>query len=895
MHRSADRWRRADSLFARALELPEADRQAFLEASTGGDPELLGDVVALLDSLDTAERRIGESAALLLTPGLDEEVDPELPEGTRIGAYRIDRQIGKGGMGAVYLASRADRAFDRQVAIKLVPGGAGGARWQSRFAAERRILAGLEHPNIARLYDAGVDQSGQPFLVMEYVAGTRIDRYASQRRLGLRERLTLFLAVCDAVAFAHQRLVVHRDLKPANVLVTEQGEVKLLDFGVARLLAGGDATEPVTRRGHRMLTPEYAAPEEIRGEPATGGADVYSLGAMLYELLTGQRPAWQRLVVQHAPQAALEAAQLPPSGLAGRQLLGDLDVITLTALAPDPVRRYPSVQSLRDDLQRHLDGLPIVARPATLRYLARKFVGRNRALVAAVTAALLLGATYTATVVLQARRLAAERDRAEVERARAQQVSALLVSLFKTGDPFAPGRPDTMRVAQFLERGVDRVNAELARQPLARAQLLTSLGGVFRWRGQHERAAGLLDTAIALLRAEPDPPPLDLAEALTELGNVRRLTGGLAPAESLHREALALRSAALERARASSRAPEVDVRPLAASLANVGAALLEQGRLDEAAPLIDSAVALQRSRAVLDTAAMAEVLNYQATLALRRGQEPVALRLVQESYQLNRARLGADHPRVVLELGNIAVVLGRAGRWAAAESALAEVVRVQASRLPPEHPQLVRSQVNLAAVRGNLGRLAEADSMLRAVIAAERRAGGELQTHLPVTLDQHADLLLKMKRPDEATARYAEALGILRARLPADHPDLASAEIKLAAAHCASAGADARREALAGFERGRRALDAALPAAHPTGLAARARHGDCLSRLGRGAEGESLLVSSFDTAREAHGPGHPLTRAIGADLAAHYDRNGRTAERDRLRAALDSVVPPPEP
>lgn len=893
----SDRWERVDALFAAALERPPNERRAFLSDATGGDEALLRDVESLLASLDTAERRIGESADALA--GISGPLGPLdeafLVPGTRVGAYAILQEIGRGGMGEVYLAERADRDFDRRVAIKVVRADATATASSivARFHAERRILAGLEHPNIARLYDSGVTPDGRPYLVMEHVAGARIDRYAETRHLTSGERLELFEAVCAAVVFAHQRLVIHRDLKPGNILVSDQGHVTLLDFGIARLIGGDEDQDSATRPGLRMLTPEYASPEQVRGEPPNATMDVYALGVVLHELLTGKRPGWQRLVITQADLAQVEAAMRPPSSVApagtARTLRGDLDTIALAALAPDPARRYGSVQALRDDVQRYREGRPLVARPASLGYRAAKFVRRNPFGVgaAAVFATLAIGSV--AATMVQSRRIAAERDRANSERDRAQQTAQLLTSMFKTSDPFAPGRPDTMRVAQFLDQGVERVNAELAQQPAARAQMLTVLGDVYRWRGENDRAERVLDTAIALYRAAPVTADLELAEALTHLGHVRRFAGRLAAAESLQREALALRERAIW-----SRAPssgDNDARPIAASLANVGAILLEQGKFDGAAPLIDSALAIQRRRSPIDTASVAEILNYKATLAFRRGDEKNALAIIQEGHALNRARLGPDHPRVAIELGNIAVGLMRQGRLAEAESALVEAVRVFSARLSPEHPHAVRAKANLAAVQGNLGKHSEADSLLRSVIAIDRRSGEELRLHLPIALDMHADVLKKMGRSREAQATYREALAINRSLNGDTHPSVAFAEIKLSSALCEAPSAAERVAALAGYERGRRVMDAALPPGHPSRLGARGQHGDCLSRTGNGPAGEDAMRASFDEAVKALGAPHSVTQAIGNSLMAHYARAGRGAARDSVQAVLTAAAP----
>ncbi|MEW5918118.1 MAG: serine/threonine-protein kinase, partial [Gemmatimonadota bacterium] len=886
---AANRWERIDALFAAALERPPNEREAFLSQATGGDSELAREVQSLLDSLDTAERRIGESADGLgaISGALGPLAEPFLLPGTRIGAYAIVQEIGRGGMGEVYLAERADRDFDRRVAIKLVRTDA-AARAGSvvqRFHAERRILAGLEHPNIARLYDSGVTPDGRPYLVMEHVAGERIDRYAVRRNLSLRDRLTLFERVCDAVTFAHQRLVIHRDIKPGNILVTDDGRVTLLDFGIARLLGGDDDGEAATRPGVRVLTPEYASPEQVRGDPPNATMDVYALGVVLHELLTGARPAWQRLVATGAETAQVEAAMSAPSAAASapdrRSVRGDLDTIVLSALAPNPSRRYASVHMLRDDLRRYRAGEPILARPASIGYRAAKFVRRNPVAVTAGALVATLAIGFVASTLIQSRRVGAERDRANSERDRAQQTAQLLINMFKTGDPFAPGRPDTMRVAQFLEQGVERVNAELGQQPLARAQLLTALGDVYRWRGDHQRATGILDTAIALYRAAPAPPQLELAEALTQLGNVRRLNGNFVAAESLHREALQLRERAIW---SGAQGQTIDERPIAASLANIGAIFIEQGKLDEAAPLIDSALTLQRRRSPIDTASVAEILNYKATVFFRRGDEQKALATILEGHALNRARLGADHPRVALELGNVAVLLGRQGRVAEAESALVEAARVLESRLAAEHPQTVRAKANLAGLKGSLGKLTEADSLFRVVIDIDRRATNELRVHLPIALDMHADVLKKLGRSREAQASYREALALNRALNGEQHPSVAFAEIKLANALCEAPTVAEREAALAGYQRGRRVLDGALPGGHPNRLGARGQHGDCLSRTGNAAAGEAEMRPSFEEAVKTLGAAHTITQAIGTSLRAHYERTGRTAARDSIQA-----------
>jgi non-specific serine/threonine protein kinase/serine/threonine-protein kinase len=413
-----ERWSRVKSLFQAALDLPPAEREPMLRRRCERDPELLSEVLTLL------ERHRTDS--FLETPAAEvAAAAEEAPEaaGLRIGSYRVEREIGRGGMGAVYLAVRDDDEYRKEVAVKLVKRGMDADHVVRRFRNERQILAQLDHPGIAKLLDGGTTEDGRPYLVMELVHGEPITRYSESRGLGLGSRLELFRRVCGAVQYAHQNLVVHRDLKPSNILVTGEGHPKLLDFGIAKILDPTSGGDEATVTAMRMLTPEYGSPEQVRGRPITTASDVYSLGVLLYELLAGRRP--YRLAT-HAPEEVARAVceqepDRPSTATGNRRLVGDLDTIVMKALQKEPGRRYGSVEQLSEDVRRYLVGLPVLARPDTVGYRAAKFVWRHRTGVAAAalaTVSLLggLGAT-----LWQARVAEAERQRAEAERARAQK------------------------------------------------------------------------------------------------------------------------------------------------------------------------------------------------------------------------------------------------------------------------------------------------------------------------------------------------------------------------------------------------------------------------------------------------------------------------------------------
>jgi eukaryotic-like serine/threonine-protein kinase len=417
------RWQRIEGLFEQALELPEGERRGFVEAACGGDGELQREVSELLASAPTAEGSLRQPIAAAAQTLAADSVMAQV--GRRIGAFRLVRLLGEGGMGAVYLGERDDEEFNQRVAVKLLSHAVSSPQAVARFRDERQILAALEHPNIVRLLDGGSTHDGLPYLVMEHIEGTTLTRYAGQRDLSVRARVMLVRQVCAALQYAHQNLVVHRDVKPSNILVDQEGTPKVLDFGIAKLLAPSAelALEARTRTGFAIFTPEYGSPEQARGEAVSTATDVYSTGAVLYELMTGRSPHRTTGSQLEAMRAICEVEPARPSACAPPdrrgELAGDLDNIILKALHKEPARRYASMEQLSGDLGRWLDGLPVQARTATFGYRARKFARRNKVLVAAammVTVALLAA---TGVSLRQASRADEQAARAEVERGKA--------------------------------------------------------------------------------------------------------------------------------------------------------------------------------------------------------------------------------------------------------------------------------------------------------------------------------------------------------------------------------------------------------------------------------------------------------------------------------------------
>src|SRR5262245_8366923 len=498
--RSADPDRVA-RIFGEALERPAAERRAFLDAACASAPELRAEAESLLAAHEQAGGFLDEIDTAREAALLDATAEPEPPEGRRVGPYRLLREVGRGGMGVVYLAERVEGGFEQRAAIKLVKRGMDTDAILRRFLRERQILAGLEHASVARLLDGGVTDDGHPYFAMEYVDGEPLTVYCENRQLGIEARLRLFEEACRAVQHAHGKLVVHRDLKPSNMLVTGEGRLKLLDFEIAKLLTEDDDATAITltQVGTRVLTPDYAAPEQVRGEPVTTATDVYALGVVLYELLAGRLPhggerrslgEMARAICEEEPRAPSMAAAAQPRR--ARELRGDLDTVVLKALSKEPSRRYASAEALAEDIRRFLSGHPVRARRDTVGYVVTKFVRRHKVGVAAATVAvlsLLLGLAGTAW---QAAVAARERDRARLEAERAEKVKEFLVGLFKASDP-AESTGEAITARELMDRGAERIEKELAGHPSLQAELFEIVAGISHELGRYEQARSLAE------------------------------------------------------------------------------------------------------------------------------------------------------------------------------------------------------------------------------------------------------------------------------------------------------------------------------------------------------------------------------------------------------------------
>jgi serine/threonine-protein kinase len=735
-----ERWRTINRILDGALDLPPAERAPFLDSECAHDAALRREVEALIDSCERAGDLFEAGPALVAQEIFAESRDEwvRVAAGATIGHWRIVRELGRGGMGAVFLAERADGAFEKQAALKIVKRGMDTDEILRRFEHERQILARLEHPNIAGLFDGGATDDGQlPYFVMELAQGDPIDAYCDAARLTIRQRLEMLRTVCDAVQYAHRNLVVHRDLKPGNILVVD-GQVKLLDFGIAKLLATESETAAgaLTQAYSQRLTPQYAAPEQVLGQATTTATDVYALGVILYELLSGQAPYQidgkslhdvERVVCYELPRAPSSAVTRDAASAGDiarergtdrdtliRQLYGDLDAICLKALAKEPGARYDSAAALSADMQRHLSGIPILARPQTRRYRVQKFVQRNRRLVglaAAVVAALVFGLVATLWQAGEAQR---QRGLAELQAERASAARDYLINVFAELDPDRLQGRTEFTAEEVVQFGFDNLNS-LEAQPAILASVMNALGQIVFNVGERERADSLFREAYAILSDDGDNP--DLAISMMGIGEVWRLRFEYDSAQTWLRRAHELR-----RRLGDPRLAETE-HALAFALYNIAASTPDSARrmdlLREAEQLNQDVMRLDRAAPQVRVRAMQSL----GDLALETGRLDTAVARYRRALELGDRDLNRNHPDNARTRWGLADALRQRGDPAGAEKAYLEAIEIMTVVYGPRHQETAVAHYNFARFLDYTDRPADAAPHYRHAIRIAADAG----------------------------------------------------------------------------------------------------------------------------------------------------------------------------
>ncbi len=774
------RWKQIKQLFEETLSQTEADRSAYLDAASQGDPELKSEVVSLLDSHTRSGKFLEppEGSAHALASG--SHADPYI--GRLFGPYRIEKLIGHGGMGAVYEAMRVDGEFQKRVAIKLVRHAAISQELIERFHQERQTLARLDHPNIARLIDGGtttdLDGQGVPYLILEYVDGVPLDEYCDQKRLTLAERLSIFRTVCDAVQYAHQNLIVHRDLKPGNILVTPTGVPKLLDFGIAKLIAADQQVEPsnMTRVGLRFITVEYASPEQIKNEPITTASDVYSLGVLLYKLLTGRSPytfknrlphEMTRTVCEQEPLKPSTNPQRVPllpsthsieaSALRGvtpeklrRLLSGDLDNILLKALQKDPHRRYVSVEQLSEDLRRHLEGLPVRAHQDSLGYRTTRFVKRHALGVSATMLVFLAVVGGVIGILWQA-------NKAQKEAAKAEQINHFLQEMLASADPAKSGKDVT--VAQTLDVAVQRVDLELWDQPEIASSVLNTIGETYIALGLYDKALAQLERSLAVSQAAFGNESATTVQAIHSLAYVAQLQSDFVRADSLYRLAISTY-------REFHSTPD---RLLVSMLGDWGTLLRDRRDLENSSRVLKEAVEMCKTVIGENTKEYATSLSNLGPVLQDLHETAAAESVYRKALEIGIRVNGEEHLDVSYTQNNLAFVLMEKGDMQGAEKLLQQSLSIRRKTLGADHPEVAVGQINLAGLLLRRNELNDVENLSRDAVRILRKSVNPDNVKLSSALLVLGKVVTRKGEAKEAEQYLREGLKIREKIFPPQH------------------------------------------------------------------------------------------------------------------------------
>jgi eukaryotic-like serine/threonine-protein kinase len=859
------RWQKIQTLFHEAADLPQPEQAAFLRERCGDDPALLAEVENLLRE-DAAGNSLLERDVAHVAHDVLADSSSSTPTLEQFGRYQIKRVLGAGGMGIVYLAERED--LGSEVAIKILRDAWLSPARRERFAFEQRTLAQLNHPYIARLYDADTSPDGTPFFAMEFVEGEPLTAYCAKHGCSIEQRLKLFREVCEAVVYAHQHAVIHRDLKPSNILVKEDGTVRLLDFGIAKQLEVLGESVEQTMTGLRLMTPAYASPEQIRGDQVGIQTDVYSLGVVLYELLSGQLPfdlssrtpaQAEKILTEQEPErlsiVALRAAEKSETtnafASASKSLWSDLDVLCLTAMHKDPRRRYASAEALLRDVDHYLKGEPLEARPDSARYRLRKFVTRNRGAVTAAAASVLLLAGLVTFFTV---RLAIARNAALAQAARTQRIQKFMTNLFQGGDE-AAGPADSLRVVTLLDRGVQEAQA-LSAEPAVQAELYETLGGIYQKLGKLDQANTLLQSALDAHKAHFGADSPEVAQTLVAIGQLRSDQAKLDEAEKFTQQGLEM---------ARRHQPPTSPAVVKAMIA-YGRVLAQRGSYDHAIQVLTDAVNVESKpgRAPADLvnslSALAEA-NYSA------GHYPVADSLYRRVLEMHRKMYGERHPSVADDLGNIAAIQQDLGFYTEAEKFDRQALDITQSYYGKDHPKTAINLTMLGRALEFENKFDESDAVLNQALAIQEKVYGSVHSSVAETLNELAANKSMRNDMDGAIVIFRRVVEIYRS-IYGDHHYF----VAIALANVASQYMDKKDYVGAEpiFRDVIRRLTEVLPPDNVNTGIARVKLGRVLLRQNRYAEAEEQTHAGFVSLSKQMDPTVSWLRSARKDLVAEY-------------------------
>jgi len=850
----------------------------------------------------SAEEHSDPEAASRLKEGgtaVTRAMNPAEDAGTIIGRYHLLQKIGEGGMGEVWLAEQKE-PVRRRVALKLVKAGMNSREVVARFESERQALALMDHPAIAKVLDAGATPEGAPYFVMEYVVGVPITTYCDNHRLSTRDRLDLFVRVCEGVQHAHQKAIIHRDLKPSNIMVTEvdgHPAPKIIDFGVAKALTQKLTADTMfTRVGAVIGTLAYMSPEQAdsTGLDVDTRSDVYSLGVVLYELLIGALPLefhalafdqiLKRLREEDAPRPSMKLrGTVQQSGTAAqsrgsdsvtlsRELRGDLDAIALKALEKDRARRYGSPSELAADISRYLRNEPVLAHPASAGYRARKYIDRHRVAVAVGAGLFVVLISFGVAQTLQLRRTTKERDRAD-------RIATFMSGMFKVSDPSA-ARGNSITAREILDRASREIDTGLSKDPEVQAQMMQTMGDVYQNLGLYPQAQSLLARAVEIRRRVLGPERPETLTSMSSLGDNLRAQGRYPEAEKLDREALDIRRRVLGR-------EDPDTLK---STNDLSALLISESRFPEAEKLLRESLEIQRRVLGPDDSETLRSVNNLANALENEGHYPEAEQLKRETLDIRRRTLGPEHPDTLRSMNNLATVLDVEGHYPEAEKLYRETLGTRSRILGPKHPDTLRSMNALGALFIDEGRYPEAEQLFRQSLEIQRSILGPTHPDTQNSMHNLADVLYEEGRFVDSEKIMRETLDMRLRVLGPDHRDTL-----LSMGNLAEVLNQERRYAEA-EKLGRETLDAqsrVLGAEHPDALTSVDNLANVLGSEGRYAEAEKLLRDNLAIRRRVLGPDHPDTAISTYSLGCLLARKGNADEAlALLREAVDHTLTP---
>lgn len=856
-------WTILERAFEEASSLDNEQREAFLADFTKSHPDLVSKLTDLLradaqqdDSLEAPIRAAADSYA---------EATDDIWIGRTLGVWRIDERIAAGGMGAVFLAHRSDSEYAQKAALKIMTGQLLAPDAISRFRAERQILASLQHPNIASLIDGGSTDEQLPFIVMEYIDGRPIDSYCDIEQLEIRERLRLFQKVCDALDYAHRNLVVHRDIKPSNILVDVSGEPKLLDFGIAKLLDAGsyDMTQALTRADARAMTLSYASPEHVLGQPVSIASDVYSLGVLLYRLLTGRSPydesedsqrSIESAILETDPERPSAAVtregtgRLPSAARAQRMLVGDLDNIVLKALQKEPERRYATAAALREDIERYLTDRPVAARPASLVYKARKFARRN---LLALAGSVVFAVTVIALVVFYTGKLSLERDAAQMQAERSNEIARFLTSLFDSASPYnAKGQQVT--AVELLEQGFERIES-LEVRPALQASLMQNIGNNMTALGQQRRAIPMLERALEILEQQPQADQYVLLDVLDNLSEAHRQVGA-------YDEALAYREEAVSLA-TSLYGPNHE--RVAFLMMRIGVTLFDMRRVDEALDIEAQALVKLDRIGQRETPSAIDARGNYANSLQYAGRLAEAITTHRETVSLSERVDGELAPNTLIRMANLAGTLVQVGKLREADALIDTALERGARVWPAGYDQFVYFYYQKCQIARRLGDFEEAIAACTEAIEIAKNNFGDQSLFYARPVRDLAALRGHLREFESAARLYDQAEAIVEAGAGADSLTMRIIYVRRAET-LLGAGDYARAESLL-----REALVQKDRMASNTAMFAEALLVDALSKSGK-TDDATVLFDEILPSAEARYRDYPAILPVLSAGTAHF-------------------------